>query len=246
MAKQVDPIVPNTEVTPEIPTVISINGVDYDPAEAQSLIDLGSKTRDLEKQWDTPVDKVWPEFGKSRETLKSLEGQLADAQTKIQEYEAKKDAGTETPADTKAAREAAKQLGIVLDEDLDSRGYIKKDELPQLFQSWSQEQEAIKGVLATADSLEKEIDGTDGRPAFNKKVVLAYATAYNIPDLKAAYEDMNKPQLDAWKSKQVTDKRNLGLKTLEGGGSKETKKVEVNDDNKRDLLREALWGSNEE
>lgn len=239
-------IVPDSEVTPEIPSTISINGVDYDPTDVQSLIDLGSKTRDLEKQWNTPVDTVWPEFGKSREELKTTQQQLADAQTKLQTYEAKKDAGTETAADTQMARKAAKELGIILDEDLDSRGYIKKDELDSYLDQRIAYRDEAKKVLDNAYSLEKEIDGSDGRPAFSAKAVLAYGSSYGIPDLKAAYEDMYKSQLDAWKTKQVTNQRSKGIDTLSPGGAKAPTLTKVTDDNIKAMLGEALGDGSSE
>ena len=46
------------------PSKIVINGQEYDPTEAQELIDTGRKTREYEKQWNTKVDAVWPEYGK--------------------------------------------------------------------------------------------------------------------------------------------------------------------------------------
>ncbi len=230
--------------TPDISSTISINGVDYDPTEAQSLIDLGTKTRDLEKQWDTPVDQVWPKYGQTREQLNSISQERDAARAELQAFKAKEQAGVETPADVKSARDAARQLGLTLDEDLDKKGYIKKDDLPQLFQTFAQQQEEVRKVLDTANNLEKTIDGTDGRPAFNKKVVLAYANAYNIPDLQAAYEDMNKPQLDAWKATQVNAQKSKGLKTLGTGGIKAPAETKITEDNFSSALHESLYGDN--
>lgn len=243
---KIDPIVSDLAVTPEIPSTVSINGVDYSPEDAQSLIELGTKTRDLEKQWDTPVDKVWPEYGKTRESLRAVESERDAARKELEDFRTKQNAGVETSTDIKEAQDAARKLGLSLNEDIEKQGYVKKEDLYKEFQTYSQQQAAVNDILTKADNLEKEIDGTDGRPAFNKKVVLAYANAYNIPDLQAAYEDMNKPQLDAWKTKQVTDKRNPGLKTLDAGGQKDVKKVEINKDNLSEHMKEALWGGNSE
>ena len=227
------------------PSTISINGIDYTPEEAQSLVELGTKTRDLEKQWDTPVDKVWPEFGKTREELKTIQAERDAVRTELDEFKAKQAKGEETSADIKEARENARKLGLTLNEDLEKSGYIKKEDLPELFKSFAQEQEEVRKLMSNADALEKEIDGTDGRPAFNKKVVLAYANSYNIPDLKEAYEDMHKPALDAWKTAQVEAEKAKGLKTLSTGGKKEPGEVRVNDDNAKGLLHEKLYGGQE-
>jgi len=231
------------EIAAEIPSTISINGVDYDPAQVEADINYAKSTRELETKYNTSFDKVWPEYGKSQETLKQKETELQQARAEIAEFQSKQNRGTETPTDVKEAQEAARKLGIVLDEDIEKRGYIKKDDLDSYLNERETRNNAIKQVLDRADGLEKEIDGADGRPAFNKKVVLAYASAYNIPDLKAAYEDMNKSQLDTWKSQQVDSKRNPGLKTLSGGGKKEAERTPVTDDNVKDRLSEALFGS---
>lgn len=227
----------------EIPSTISINGTDYDPIELQSFIDKGKQTLDLEKQWDTPVDQVWPKYGQTREQLNTLSQEKQALEAKVQQFEAKQNAGTDTATDLREAQAAARKLGIVLNEDLDKGGYIKKDDLPKYFESYSKQQEEVRKVLDKANELETTIDGKDGRPAFNKKVVLAYANAYNIADLEKAYEDMHKPQLDAWKSQQVNAQKPKGLKTLGTGGAKEPSETKVTDDNKNDLLKEALWGN---
>lgn len=230
------------EDTPEIPSTVNINGVDYDPAEVQSLIDVAKHTQELEKQWDTPVDKVWPEYGKSREEVKSISAERDAARAEIEAFKAKQTAGVEQPADIRAAQDAARKLGIILKEDLDQSGFIRKEDLPSLFTQHDVEQAAINKILSEGSSLEKEIDGSDGRPAFNRKVVLAYANAYNIPDLKNAYEDMNQAQLDKWKSAQVESQKAKSLKTLGAGGLKPVKESKVTDDNVKDLLHEQLMG----
>lgn len=222
--------------------IVTINGQEYDATEAHSLIEKGRMTSEYEQKWNTSLDKVWPEYGKSRETIKSLESQLTDSQKQLQEFQVKKDAGTETPADVQQAKEAARKLGIILKDDLEQTGYIKKDELPKYFQQFQQEQEAVKAVLNEAEKLEKEIDGTDGRPKFNKKVVLAYANSYGKTDLKEAYEEMHEDSLKAWKDNQISMQKKPSLKTLRAnGGSKEPGEVTVNDDNVNDLLKEALY-----
>ena len=239
---------PKTVITPEpeIPETVNINGVDYSPEDASNLIELGKHTQEREKEWNTKIDNVWPEYTRLTQEQKNWQTEKQGYEEKLKNFQEKKDAGVETPADVTAAKEAARKLGLTLNEDLDQRGYIKKEDLPGILSNYSQEQEAIKKILDEGSSLEKEIDGTDGRPPFNRKVVLAYANAYNIPDLKAAYEDMNKPQLDAWKAHQVESQRSKGLKTISGGGVKSVKEMKVSDDNVKDLLHEAVMGGGEE
>lgn len=229
----------------DIPQTISINGVDYDPTELQSFIDKGKQTLDLEKQWDTPVDRVWPEYGQTRETLKTTAAERDALKQEVEQFKAKQQQGTDTPADLHEAKEAARKLGIPLREDLEKEGYIKKDDLEKYLSERDQQQQEMRRILDRASELEKEIDGSDGRPAFNKKVVLAYASAYKIPDLKKAYEEMNESQLESWQKQQVDAKRPKGLKTLGTGGAKAPRETKVTDDNVSDNLKEALWGGSE-
>ncbi len=217
-----------------------INGQEYDPAEAQNFIERGKQTIEAERKWNTSLDKVWPEYGKSQETLKQTQSELTEAKTQLAEFQSKKIKGTDTQEDLTDAREAARKLGLILKDDLDESGYIKKDDLPKLFQSFQAEQDAVKQVLTTADKLEGEIDGSDGRPKFNKKVVLAYANSYGKTDLLEAYEEMHEDTLKVWKDQKIKEKENPALKTFNGGDKKEPKRVPVTDDNLKDLLNEKL------
>lgn len=223
------------------PSKVVINGVEYEPEEAQSLIGLGQKAREYEQKWNSPIDSLATAYGKSQSELKAEQSQRAELQSKIEAYEKKQEAGTDTGADLAQAKEAARKLGLILNEDLEKSGYIKKDDLPQYLQSFYKEQKAIEGILSTADRLEKEISGEDGRPRFNKKVVLAYAQAYNKSDLKEAYEEMHADSLKAWKDAQVEAKKGQPLKTLSPGGQKEPKVTRVTDDNMKERLREKLF-----
>ncbi len=232
------------EGAPQAPSNIVINDQEYSPEEAQELIDLGRKTREYEQKWNTSLDKVWPEYGRISQEHKATQEELAQARQQLESFQQKKDAGTETNADVNKAREAAKKLGIIFNEDLEKSGYIKKDDLPKYFQQFMQEQKYVDSILTTSEKLEGEIDGSDGRPPFNKKAVLAYMQAYNIEDPLKAYEDMYELQLKSWKDQQVQSKKNPSLKTIEqGGGKKEPKPVRVTDDNVGDLLKERLYGA---
>src|SRR5258706_2662187 len=112
-----------------IPSTVSINGQEYDVSDAQRFIDLGKKTSEAEQRYNTTLDTVWPEYGKLNQTKKQLEQELQDAKTQLQEFQAKQEKGIETPVDLTEAREAARKLGLTLKEDLDKKGYIRKNDL---------------------------------------------------------------------------------------------------------------------
>ncbi len=235
-----DPIIPDTQ---EAPSNIIINGEEYSPEDAQALIETGKKTREAEKNWNTSLDRVWPEYGRLTGERSTWEKEKAELTAKLQQYEAKKEAGTETNVDVQQAKEAARKLGLTLNEDLEKSGYVKKDDLDNYLSERERKNNEVKTVLEEADKYEKEINGEDGRPKFNKKMVLAWANSYGIPDLMTAYKDMHKDVLTEWEQSQVNAKKGASLKTLKPGGAKQVPEGKVDDNNVKDLLKETLWGS---
>jgi len=227
----------------EVLNTVTINGQEYDSADAEALIGLGSKTREYEQKWNTSLDKVWPEYGKSQTTLKQLQTENETYKKQLADFQAKQSVGTETNLDVQRAREAAKQLGLVFQEDI-SKNYITREQALEIARQERESERAVENVLNTAEKLEKEITGEDGRPKFNKKHVLAYANTYGFTDVQAAYEDMYSDALKGWKETQLQANKSPGLKTIQtGGASKQPKDVKITDDNVRDALREALGGN---
>lgn len=230
----------------EAPSQIVINGQEFSPDEAQELIETGRKTREYEQKWNTKLDSVWPEYGR----LSSEKSQWAQEKQKyeqqLSQFQNKQNAGTDTEVDLEKAKEAARKLGLTLNEDLDKSGYIKREDLDKYYDERSMKEKAVQSVLQKADELEKTIDGSDGRPKFSKKVVLAYAQAYGHDDLEKAYEDMHGDTIKEWKQQQLDAKKNPSLKTFKPQpGNKEPKEVRPTDDNVRELLREKLFGKRE-
>jgi hypothetical protein len=243
---------PNPDESGNAPLKITINGQEFDSNEAQELIDAGRKTRELETQYNTKLDKVWPEYGRSQQELKrlaSIEKERDEAREQLKAFQTKKEEGIETPNDVKNAQEAARKVGLVVSDDLEKAGYIRKDTLESYLSERDQKQEeqrrATEAVLKEADRHQSEINGSDGRPKFKKELVLAYASAYNKPNLMDAYNEMYKDELDAYKQEQIDREKAKGLKTLKGTGFKEPKQPRVTNSNFEDILREALSSSND-
>ena len=224
------------------PSNIVINGVEYSPDDAQSLIELGNKTREAEQKWNTKLDSVWPEYGKLSSERTAWQKEKEDLTKQLQEFQAKQNAGTETPDEIAKAKEAARKLGLTLNEDLDKSGYVKKDDLDKYLSERDQKQAEVKKVLEEADKYEQELTGEDGRPKFNKRMVLAWANSYNIPDLMEAYKDMHKDELAVWEKSQIDAKKGKTLTTFKPGGKKEPAQTKVDDSNVKQSLHEALYG----
>lgn len=233
----------NQGVDPQAPSNIVINGEEFTPEEAQELVSTGRKTREYEQKWNTSLDKVWPDYGRLTQEKSQWAGEKQKLESQLQQFQTKQEEGTETQLDVQKAHETARKLGIVLKEDQEKEGYVKKADLETYLSERETKSNQVKEILDKADTLEKEIDGSDGRPKFNKKVVLAYAQAYNHADLMKAYEDMHGDQIKSWKETQVKSKIKPGLKTLSPGGKKSPSEKKVSDDNVKDLLKESLWGT---
>lgn len=219
--------------------VITINGQEFDPTEAEELITVGRQTRELEQKYNTKLDKVWPDYNDKSQRLSQAEKELAEARSELESFKTKKEQGTETPADLHDAKEAARKLGIVLKEDVEKEGYVKTSDLDNWYKTTREKERAVENVLSQADKLEKEIDGSDGRPKFNKRAVMAYAGTYG-KTLEEAYEEMNEETLKPWKEQQIEAQKKKGLKTLIPGGEKAPSRPKVNRDNLKDLMLEAL------
>lgn len=234
--------------TTDAPLKVTINGQEeeLDAAEAASLIDIGRKTKELEGKYNTSFDKVWPEYNRSQQTLKTTERERDEAKKQLEEFQSKKQEGTETPLDVKQAKEAARNLGLSFKEDLEQDGYIKKADLDKYYEEREAQKQATNQVLAEADRLEGEITGTDGRPSFNKKAVLAYASAYGFNDLQAAHKDMYPKEYKAWEDAQIEAKKAKSLKTMGTAGTKEPTNPKISDSNFQEVLHEALTGGKEE
>lgn len=227
------------------PSKLSINGQEYDPADVAAKLERLKGVEDAEARYGITYDKVWSEYGRRGETLKSMETELTKARTELETYQRKQDAGVETAADTRSAQEAARKLGLTLNEDLEKQGYIKKDDLEKYISERESKAQALKALDDQGAKLEAQIDGSDGRPRFNYKAVKAYVREYgqqaNFKSLEEAYEDMYQTEIKGWKEKQLAGQQRPGLKTLNSApGNKQPQKVTITDDNVKDLLSEAL------
>lgn len=218
--------------------VITINGQEYDPNEVSELMEVGRQTREMETKYNTKLDRVWPDYGQKSQRLSQLEKEHEEARKELESFKTKKEQGNETPADIKDAKDAARKLGIVLDEDAEGK-FLTEEKLQKLLDERDAKSRNLQSVLKQADDMEKELDGSDGRPKFNRKVVMAYAAQYKM-SLDEAYEDMNEDALKSWKAEQLEAQKKKGLKTLTAGGDKAPARPKLNRDNLQAALEEAL------
>lgn len=229
------------------PEQIIINGQAYSPEDATQLVELGNKWKKTESELNTSLDKVYPEYTKASQRAAQLEKELAEARAEAERYkqEQAQKAKAETPDTIQQARKAAREIGLADEDYLKEKGYMTRDEAEQFFADKQSQQEQVKTVLNNAATLEKEIDGSDGRVPFDQRAVLAYAASYGIDDLRQAYDQMNEKGNLKWKEEQIAREEKPGLTTLTPNGKKEPQRIRVTDDNLGAMLGEMLDGIKE-
>lgn len=215
---------------------LTVNGQQISVEDATKLVTLGQKWQELEGKLNTSLDKVVPEYTRATQLNKDFEQKLAERDKMLEELQQKAQPKSEVPQDVEEALKAARGIGLVDNSYLKEQGYIRKDELDEYLASRDTNANLVKGVLDEADKLAKEIDGTDGRVPFNQKAVMAYAAAYDIADLKQAYDEMNEGLNKTWQEKQIQGAERPGLTTQGPGGVKQPEPVKVTEENFK-----ALW-----
>src|SRR3990167_4098217 len=111
--------------------LISVGDQSYSQEELNKLVGLGRIGLEAEEKFSTSLDKVWPEYTKKSQRVKELEGQLAELEATRQT--APSLTSTDDEETIRQAKDAAKKLGIVTQDDFDAlldqkfRGYYAKE-----------------------------------------------------------------------------------------------------------------------
>src|SRR5258708_40356501 len=64
----------------QLPEAIRLGDKAYTQEELQSLVGLGEQARDLEGKWNTKIDRLMPEYTKTRQEMADLRRQQDEAQ----------------------------------------------------------------------------------------------------------------------------------------------------------------------
>lgn len=224
------------EEKPQEATVIrvKVGEKEYTQDELSHLVKLGEIGREAEEKYNTKIDKVWPEFTQKSQKLKELEEKqnAINEQPKIQLPENEEQAIRE-------AKEAAKKLGIVTVEQFEEL-------LGKSYKKFYEQERTAERILDDARKMEKDIDGSDGRPAFKGETVLQFMVENGVQDMNTAYKIMNEKALDEWKEQQLGKAKKPSITTQEksqAGSVKIPVEPRVTSANFDALLEEALHGS---
>ncbi len=205
---------------PDVAEKIKFKDREYTPEELDELVGLGSRAKELGDSHGG-FDKFVTEYGRKSEKIGELNRQLEQL-SKVQTTGAPVE---EVEDQMEAARDAARKLGIVLKDDLDT---------------YYQSRRGAERLLESCGELEAEIDGSDGRPKFETTAVLEFMEKNaGFTDPKRAYEAMNLDTISSWKAEKLSKTKAGGITTITtGGGEKLPPQVKPTGDNLRDLISE--------
>jgi len=216
---------------------IKVGEVEYEQQELDELVSLGKLGREMQTKYNTDFQKVWPEYTRTTQELKTARQAQEELENlKRQQVQARETGEGLDPTAVAKAKEAARKLGLILDEDIDSKVETK-------FRGWYQRERAAERLLDDCKTYEGKIDGKDGRPAFRSEEILQYMADTGIKDPQLAYKAKYEPQLDAWKEQQLGRVKRSGMSTIrEGGAMKSPKEVKIDNSNVDELMAQALRG----
>lgn len=217
------------------PETITVGDKQYTQEELNDLVGLGQIAREVEQRYSTKLDRVYPEYTKSRQELKELKEQLEELKNqkpqKVEEMD---------EAQIIQAQKAARQLGILTKEDIADLGLMTKEQV----QGFINEYRAGEKLLEQSRTLENKYDGKDGRPVYKTEDILEYMQETGIKEPETAYKIKYEEALSTWREKKTADARKSGLvtETTSTAGNKLPQNVKITRDNLDRMVSEALEG----
>lgn len=234
LEEHMDNVQPTTE-TPEVPEKVKVGDAEYTQEELSKLVGIGKIGAEMEEKWDSPISSLYPNYSRAQNQIKEMEDKLKEAQSKIPEPTATPD----EEQDKEALRILKDKFGVVTKGDLED--YYKSRREQEKVEG---EQEAYaKDLSSKVATLQKEVDGTDGRPAFKPVEVLTFMKEEGIKDPMKAYKVMHEDALDAWKAEKIVKgelKDPIVTVTKPTAGAKQPTTVRPNRENLQQMLNDAL------
>src|SRR3990167_1964780 len=146
---------------PQEPSKVKVGEKEYSQDELSAIVGLGETAREIEEKQSTKLDKVFPEFIKSRQELKELRGEL-DEYRATQERLKVAVTGEQEAPDPEALKaqaiEQAKALGLLT---ADEARTIAREERP------------AERILEEIENLNADATET-GKPKVDGRELLEY------------------------------------------------------------------------
>ncbi len=208
---------------------IKIGDEEYTEDELKELVSLGKIGKEAEEKYQTKIDRVWPEFTKKSQRLKELEEKIAKREEEVAKTKLAVGQELSPEEQRRIAREEARKLGILLDEDFD-----------RLYQ----ERRQAERLIEEAEDMVLEAQEKYGIKTTVKELLEHMAKPESPKNVEKAFKDMFEEQIEAWKEKQLAKRKGAELvtETASTAGAKEPKKPKLTRENIREAVAEALRG----
>jgi len=211
------------------PEKVKIGEKEYSQEDLAKLVGYGEKAVELEGKWNTKIDKLYPEYTKSRQELADIRKQQEEGVKKAQEEISQKA--------QEGQQLSPEEQDKLIETELEKRGVVTQKNVYQYVANFVAAQELNKEI----DVLNSEAEG-DGKPKVSRDELLDYMDESGVKNPRDAYELKFKQELKEWEAKQVQSLKKPGLmtETSSTAGSKEPLPQKVTKDNISELLNQAL------
>lgn len=223
----------------DAPETVKVGDKEYSQEELAELVKMGEFGKEVETKLNTKLDKVYPNYTRNTQELKELKAKIEELEqagaSKAEQLD------PEDEVAIKKAREAAKKIGLVTNDDI--KDFIKSE-----FPNFYKEHRATEKLLEQASTFEEKYNGKDGKPVFRSDEMLEFMRDSGITSPETAYKVRFEKELDEWKADQLAKSKKSGFYTddRETTGSKQPVEPRPNKENLERLIQEALYGSDTE
>lgn len=211
----------------------------YTQEELQALVEKGRFAQEVEEKQNTKLDRVFPEYTKTSQELKKAKEELEQLRAQAEQSQTQQ-TGDMDESQIKQAQEAARKIGLVTMQDFE-------DLMSKSFSKYYASEKSVDQRMQEGRELEKQIDGSDGRPKFDMQDMAEWMSENNYGNLsfEDAYTLRYKQNLNKWQEDQIQSSKRGGMETMTGStaGSKQPANVKVTRDNLESLIDESLSGN---
>lgn len=191
------------QTTENQPETVKLGDKEYSQEDLQALVGLGEIAREAEQKYKTKIDRVWPEYTKSRQQLSEYEKELQDLRTKTQQQPNQQPAQQTVQLTAEQRAQAIQQLDDLLKESkyLDERT-----------RAISREERAAEQLISDIGVVVTNAE-TEGKPVANTEEVLNFMAETGIRNPQLAYEVMFRDDLKKIEEDKLLSLREKGMVT---------------------------------
>lgn len=169
------------------PNKIEIEGEQFTKEELSKLIGLGKIGKDAEDKYHTKIDKVWPEYTKSRQEIETLRKENEELKKAPQK--------TDQPDNALLSQEEIVKQALVQAEKL---GLVHKGNIRQYYFELRQAEKLIEDTENVLTQMKE-----DGLPETTVDTLLKHMEETGIKNPEKAYKDMFEEQVDKVKEQKI-------------------------------------------